>query len=273
MNLYVSDLDGTLLNSDAIISEKSVEILNDLISKNLNFTVATARTPATVVPILEKIKLKMPIVTMNGATIYSIEKGRYLKANSINESEVFKIVSILKEHNRNAFIYTLKENHLYVYHKDFQNEEEKKFYEERKDSKFKTFLKEDLPNGSDVLYFTIMDSKENIELIHNAIKDLPGLYIVAYKDVYSESTYNLEVYSDKASKANAIKYLKKYYNFDKIITFGDNLNDIPMFKISDECYAVQNGLQELKELATNTIDSNNSDAVAQFLLKHFNELK
>ena len=42
--LYVSDLDGTLLNSDVKISENSKNIINSLIEKGMNFTVATARS-------------------------------------------------------------------------------------------------------------------------------------------------------------------------------------------------------------------------------------
>ena len=42
--LYVSDLDGTLLNSDVKISENSKNIINTLIDKGMNFTVATARS-------------------------------------------------------------------------------------------------------------------------------------------------------------------------------------------------------------------------------------
>ena len=67
------------------------------------------------------------------------------------------------------------------------------------------------------------------------------------------------------SKANAINYLKNKYNFNKLITFGDNVNDIPMFKISDECYAVANAVDELKKISTSTIDSNTNDAVAKFI--------
>ncbi|MGL4773475.1 MAG: HAD family hydrolase [Clostridium sp.] len=272
MNLYVSDLDGTLLNSDQLITPNSTKIINDLIENGLNFTVATARTPATVVKLLENLNINMPIVTMNGATIYDIKNDNYIVANSITEKQTKQIVDILNKHNRNSFIYTLKNNHLYVYHQDFQNEEEKNFYEERKESKFKTFLKEDVPLGANVLYFTIMDTKENIDIIYNAVKSISGLYLVAYKDIYSHSTYNLEIYSEKASKANAIKHIKEKFNFEKVITFGDNLNDLPMFKISDECYAVKNALEELKELATNTIECNNSDGVANFILSHYKNL-
>ena len=47
--LYVTDLDGTLLDNNSRISERSVKILNGLVDRGVMFTSATARTPATVV--------------------------------------------------------------------------------------------------------------------------------------------------------------------------------------------------------------------------------
>lgn len=52
--LFVSDLDGTLLQPDARLSEETVALLNSNIDRGALFTVATARTPATVAPILER---------------------------------------------------------------------------------------------------------------------------------------------------------------------------------------------------------------------------
>ena len=72
----------------------------------------------------------------------------------------------------------------------------------------------------------------------------------------------------KATKANGILTLKEMYSCDKIIAFGDGLNDMDMFRIADECYAVSNAVDELKAIATGTIDSNDHDGVAKWLAEH-----
>ncbi|MCI6771359.1 MAG: HAD hydrolase family protein, partial [Oscillospiraceae bacterium] len=46
--LYLTDLDGTLLNDSGVLSERSVKILNELLDEDVCFTVSTARTYATV---------------------------------------------------------------------------------------------------------------------------------------------------------------------------------------------------------------------------------
>ena len=58
-------------------------------------------------------------------------------------------------------------------------------------------------------------------------------------------------------------------NCDKLIVFGDGKNDIDLFQIADESYAVENAVNELKDYATDIIPSNNDDGVAKWLLQHF----
>jgi len=50
-----------------------------------------------------------------------------------------------------------------------------------------------------------------------------------------------------------------------MVVFGDNLNDLSMFQVADERYAVANAVQELKEIATGVIESNDNDGVARWL--------
>jgi hydroxymethylpyrimidine pyrophosphatase-like HAD family hydrolase len=71
-----------------------------------------------------------------------------------------------------------------------------------------------------------------------------------------------------ASKANAVLKLKELGHYDRIFSYGDAINDIPMFPISDECYAVENAVPTLKRMATGVIASNNRDGVAKWLLKN-----
>lgn len=63
-----------------------------------------------------------------------------------------------------------------------------------------------------------------------------------------------------------MNFLRDKYEYDEIISFGDNLNDISMFLASDESYAVANAKQEVKERATGVIESNDDDGVAKFIL-------
>lgn len=265
MNLYISDLDGTLLDSTAKLSNYTKSNLQNLIKNGLNFSIATARTPATVVPILSDIDIRLPVVVMNGAAIYDIENNKYLKFNPISPNPVDKILSILSENKISALSYTLCDNHINAYYDKINNHVEEKFIKDRAGSPHKTFINASLPKDSNVLYFLLLNKKDIVMNIYNKVKDIEDIYAIAYKDVYNEGFYNLEIYSNKSSKANSIKEIMSLFNFDRLVSFGDNLNDIPMFEISDECYAVKNAAKDIKDLSTSIIDSNVNDGVVKYL--------
>lgn len=267
MNLYISDLDGTLLNKDAKLSIYTIESLNKLIESGLRFSAATARTPATVVPLLSRLHLDLPVVVMNGAAIYDLKTEKYITCNPINNNSVEEINTILESSGASVFSYTILDNHINAYYNDLTNDVQRKFMNDRIGSPYKTFVNSKLTNDSEVLYFLLLDKKDIVMNIYNKIQNIKGIYSVAYEDVYNKGFYNLEIYSEKSSKANAIKEIMDKYNFDRLISFGDNLNDLPMFEISDECYAVDNANDKLKSIATSVIDTNNDDGVVKYLEK------
>jgi hydroxymethylpyrimidine pyrophosphatase-like HAD family hydrolase len=120
-----------------------------------------------------------------------------------------------------------------------------------------------------LFYFTcISDKKEQLTDIFDYFKEKEGFKCTMQKELYREE-YWCEIMPEKATKGNAIMELKKLLNCDKIITFGDAINDIPMFKISDESYAVENAVDELKEYANGIIKSNEKDGVANWLEENY----
>lgn len=272
MELFVTDLDGTLINSKREVPKKSLEILNKLIENGINFTVATARTPATAVEILQNLNLKLPVALMNGVLIYDTKELKYIDIKAIEKETVNKVLDIFKAYNKNPLVYGVKDNHLWVYHKEFENVYEYNFYKERADKNLKTFVNVENYNGSlsdsNVINFVAFDNYEKIKAIAEEVKCIEGITVNYYKDVY-EDCYFLEAYSSEASKANGIKYLSKYIEYSKVICFGDNLNDIPMFELANEAYATANATEEIKKIATDVIGSCEDNGVAEFLADRF----
>lgn len=264
MDLYISDLDGTLLNDKALISDFTKDIINKILNSNINFSVATARTPATVIPILKDLKIKLPIVVMNGAAMYDLTNNKYVNANYIDYNLAKRIHSIVSSSNVSYFTYSLSNNHIFAYYEK-TNYFQEKFIKSRIGSPYKTFIKGNITNFDEVLYFFIRDEKNSVIDVYEKIKNINGLYCVLYKDVYDEEIFNLEIYSNKSSKANSIQSIMKEHNLNKLIAFGDNLNDLPMFKIANEGIAVANAVNELKNEATTIIDSNINNGVAKYL--------
>lgn len=264
--IYITDLDGTLLNSNKCIPQAAKTLLNELIEKqDIPFSVATARTAGTVSEILKDVKLKEPAILMNGAVLYDLEKHAYMDVAYISEEASQKVQVLLAETLKESFIYTIENEKLVAYYNDLTYAPRNNFYQERKDLEHKKFVKGSPMPKQRVVYFVFIDTKERIEAIYNQIQEIPGIAGVMYQEVYDDTAYVLDVYSNEATKANGIRKLKQMGGYEKVVCFGDNLNDLPMFEVSDEAYAVENAVPEVKEKADKVIGSCEEGSVPGFI--------
>ncbi|CRZ34693.1 hypothetical protein DFR55_10577 [Herbinix hemicellulosilytica] len=270
--LYVSDLDGTLLNNNAKISDRSLNIINSLIDKGMLFTVATARSIASVKYILKDLKLTLPVILMNGVCIYDPVNQKYINVETLSKENIRILISLIEENNLKGFMYAVKNEKLSTYYEELSNKALRDFYEIRVKRYKKPFTKvnkfaeiKDEP----IIYFVLMDYKEKLEPIYRLVENLPNINSVFYKDNYEKDMWYLEIFSNKASKYHAVQYLRKYLSADYVIGFGDNQNDLSLFEACDKFYAVDNAIEELKQRADAVIGKNSEDGVAMWLKENF----
>jgi len=265
--LYISDLDGTLLNSHAELSDYTIKALNRLIGSGIHFSLATARTAATTLQMFENVAINIPIVLMNGVLIYDPDSKEYIKKETLSDAVVANIIQAIRKVRQTGLMYALCKDKMFTYYETLDNEALRNFISERKAKYNKVFIQVD--NFADVhdeiIYFTFLDKQENIERIYSQIIEIDGVGFAKYRDIYSDNLWYLEVFSSASSKYNAVRFLREYGRYEHIIGFGDNLNDIPLFRACDECYAVANAKDELKEIATAVIDSNDNNGVAKWM--------
>ena len=268
--LYLSDLDGTLLRPDGTLSEYSRNALNALIERGVTFSFATARSFNTSVPLLEGVRLNTPFIVHNGSFIVRQDQSTvYFNGFAAEESkDVFEsflrrglcpvVYSVIEGRNRMSFL--RKES----------SPAQTEFAVSRMDDKFdkkrvrEIFSRTALLEG-DVFYFNCIDEEEKLRVVYEELKTKYRCFFG--RDMYSGEWW-LEVMPQSASKAEAAKKLKELLNCDKLVAFGDAVNDVPMFEIADECYAVENAAEELKRIASGIIAPNTVDGVVRWLLKH-----
>jgi len=215
---------------------------------------------------MESINLTLPVVLMNGVLIYDPAAGQYIKAETIPEEAALEIIKIKRQTGQSGFMYTLNAGRMATYYEPPATDIMRRFIDERVRKFNKPFTCADLTTGAQgVIYFCFIDRFENVQKIHSLIKNIDGISSTCYRDIYSNDDWYLEIFSAEASKATAVNFLRHRYNFDKIIGFGDNLNDISFFSVCDECYATANAADELKAISTAVIGSNEQDGVAKWL--------
>jgi 5-amino-6-(5-phospho-D-ribitylamino)uracil phosphatase len=273
MNLYVSDLDGTLLNSEYKITNRSVEIINNLIDKGLYFTIATARSLNSSEKLLSNLKLKLPLILRNGVIIYDPVKRENIQINYIEGGVLLPLILGIEKFNISPLIFSESINSNKIYYKFLDNNKDSLFIKDKlyTNDKRLQIIKNynEIPLKNINTFIILEKNKIFLNEIYLSLKNVFELEFLFYEDIYSEY-YILEICSKNANKRQGVKFLKEYLNVDRIICFGDNFNDYSMFEYSDEKYAVSNAVPELQKISTAIIKSNNEDGVALFLEKHFN---
>lgn len=270
--VFVSDLDGTLLNKDAVLSDFTVKALNDCIKSGLKFTIATARTIESVKHIMKDIPISLPMILMNGVLLYDPLTLSYTQIFSISRDDYLFCTEKIKETGAGAFSYTLdNKSSMMTHYEELKTPQMQQFFDERQQKYRKPFNKveslEGLDDGDygDIIYLTLLDVKEKLEPIYQAIKSRSKLETAYYSDIYSDGLWYLEIFSSSATKKNAAVELRRQTNAVTMVGFGDNLNDLPMFEACDVSIAVANAKTEVIEKADIVIESNNDDGVAKFI--------
>lgn len=267
--LYISDMDGTLLQSDGALSVYSKQKLNQFYEKGIPFSVATARSMVSAMPILEGVHFAAPIVLMNGVFVYDTETGKAVKYHEIPNYAIRKILRIFYARNLHPFMFLYSDDYkLSIKCTEFDNEAMVEFHDARINLLDGRFTQTDdmtvIENGQHPVYINYFAPAEILNPVAEKIREIRDVDFAYYKDSYSDD-WLIEIYSHTASKANGAKEVAEFVGAEKITAFGDNLNDIIMLKGADTAVAVQNAVPQVKEIADIVIGTNNEDSVVKFI--------
>lgn len=268
--LYITDLDGTLLDKTPKTSEYTNNTINELLQKGMMISFATARSLVTAKLVTKGLYPKYPVIVHNGTFIVDPKDGTILHKNTFSQDDAHSILCDLLDCNTCPVVFSLIENEQkFSYIRENANSPTIDFLDKRRNDirNRRCYKKYELFDG-EIYYFTLIGEKEKLIPLYNKYKD--AFRCMFQIDMYS-GEYWLEIMPGTASKSNAIKQLKKMLCCDKVVCFGDGINDIDMFEIADECYAVENAVDSLKQKATKIIDSNFNDGVAKWLFMRYND--
>lgn len=274
--LYVTDLDGTLLDASSRVSAGSACIIRGLVEEGARITVATARTPATVDPLLRDCGLRLPAIVMTGAALWDFPLRRYLSVDFISAEACRAIGSAAREEGVTLLVYTLPESmeRLEVFATGPLTRPERRFVSERDGLELKRFhvdsmygrIMTSLPRT--ILFFA-MGEAERIARLADRIAAEEIASVSAYPDIADPSVMLIEMFAPDISKARAVRRVMEMSGAERVVVFGDNLNDLPMMEVADVAVAVENAMPEVKEAADIVIGPNTADSVARFIYDDF----
>ncbi|GGD53926.1 HAD family hydrolase [Paenibacillus nasutitermitis] len=248
----VLDLDGTYLSSDKRVSERNLQSVMACYNKGIAIIIATARPPRTVKNFLPEPLLKIAsFVYYNGAQISCPLSGLEMN-ESIPGPLTSEIVDYCLQFHAEA---------------EMTMEVQDEWYS----------LKElDYSAAMSVLTNPVVKSLEDFKRFDATKILLTGFqqlepfihqFGTQVNILITDDNGLVQIMSKKASKEEAVKRLCDNLHIDgqSVLVFGDDYNDIGLFRTFGYSVAMGNAIKELKEIASDTTGTNDQDGVAQVL--------
>ena len=265
--LYVSDLDGTLLRRNERTSDYTNSVINRLTEKGMLFSYATARSLVTAQKVTQGLTARIPLIVYNGAFVIDSFTENILIENYFG-SAVSGLLDDLFANGIYPIVYAYiggKEKLSFV--PDLCTRGMKTFLDSRRgDIRTHTVTEVSALKQGKIFYITCIDEPEKLAPLYAKFREL--YHCVYQEDIYSGEQW-LEIMPKETSKSNAIRQLRALLGCERLVAFGDGRNDIDMFQLADEAYAVRNADEELKQYADAVIASNDEDGVAKWLEQHY----
>jgi Cof subfamily protein (haloacid dehalogenase superfamily) len=271
VKLVLLDIDGTLLNENGYIGEKSKFYSKKLKEKGVLVTFATGRMFSALEEYAAEMGIDAPIIASDGAVIKKYPSKVILKKRFLKESKVKKGIDLSNKHLVKMVMCTESEV-LYT-----ENNEASTQLIDRFGAKFRLvenyhFVKDEI--------IELVYVGENRASLQEIKKYFSFPYSFGLKLTYSKSQqhfqYYLEIKKDDISKASALAYLNKKLGISirDTVVIGDWYNDVALFQTNAIKVSLSNAVPEIKYLSDVKLDfSNDQDGVGELLERIYNQKK
>ena len=264
IQLIATDLDGTLLNSDLKVSRRNVLALQRMKEDGCKIVLCTGRPFKGMEHLIGQLGLNEYdfTVTYNGSLVQTCDGKHVLHQARISPLSFWQVSTFFKHFGVGVHAMTIDK--IYTYNKEISPLTVRESY---------------LGN----LHLSVLEDTDRLTVpiiklmavgdpnkIDEALPLFRKIFSQEFSTNKSEAFY-LEIMQKGDDKAVALQMLLDYLDFDsdKLLAFGNNVNDLAMLNLAGIGVAVSNAVSELKESSDYVTASNDDDGVAQFLEKYF----
>ncbi len=269
--LLVFDLDGTLLDADEKLTDVTRKALSELDRLGINWTVATGRMPHGAAESLPGIRFKHPQVYKNGVLMWDLNEDQVINKIPMDTGEVALVCERLQQLGISPWINTIDhEDNIGAIIRGLATPRDHEWAEFLRKEGVKVHENPDFSDITDeVLNIFAATTNPAVLGMVELLADLTGVAVFAGHDMYNPGGYWLDIHHASGTKGDAAQLIKNQLGAKRLICFGDSDNDLSMFELADECYAMGQGLDELKAIATATIGKNVDNGIAHFLAQRY----
>lgn len=281
IKLVACDLDGTLFNSNMIVSKENAAAIKNAQNNGIEFLVATGRAPKESKVLLKDANIKNGFINLNGALVYD-KNGKLKVKHAIAKEKASQIIDLF--HKEGFYFEILTTDN--VYSEDINariSNIAHLMVDLNPGMTFKEAVAISAANKS-IMNMTMIDNfKELLTSPEEIMKIIafdsrgPAAFVDIKKEITnlgdlvitSSSSSNIEINNIKAQKGIALlDYAKqKGIKQAEVAAIGDNLNDESMIKDAGVGVAMGNAIPAIKHLAQIQTKTNNENGVAAILNK------
>jgi Cof subfamily protein (haloacid dehalogenase superfamily) len=262
IRLLLSDVDGTLVPHDKVLTERSLHAVQLLRDAGILFAITSSRPPRGLNMLVAPLELSTPLAAFNGGMIVDLE-GRVLVERDVDDEIVPSIIGVLDEHDVSAWLYRGRE--WYVRDADGPH-----VHHEAEVCQFSPLSVANFDAVSDGVakIVGVSNDVDAMTSARTAVEALVGARVSAT----NSQTYYLDITNPQANKGGVVDYLSSMYDIptDAIATIGDAHNDVSMFERSGLSVAMGNAEADVQAAASEVTASNEDEgfanAVEQFIL-------
>lgn len=273
--LFVSDLDGTLLDRTGELSARTRAGVLDLLERGVPFTVASARSLISMRDLLGPLPLPLPVACLNGGTISDLATGEHLVVHGVPLEVAADVVERARSHRLELMMGAITDAGERVWVPRRHSQGMAVYVEDRQgrgDPRIR--LVDDVVVGlqGQITTLTVIGRREPSEMLAAELRTTYAdqLDVNLVSDFYTPGWMWLTAHAARATKGHAVRALIDDHapSTARLVVFGDQLNDIPMFEQADHAVATENAVPELKALAHEVIGHHHDDAVVEWLLRN-----
>ncbi|GAB3477653.1 HAD family hydrolase [Marinomonas epiphytica] len=272
MELVAFDLDGTLLNSQQRLSDYTIETLQKMDAAGIFYTIATGRTHQAAMPCIANHAFKNTQIFKNGVEWWSPNTQSYQYHSLLKPEQLTQVLGYFEEQKVTPFIFCIEnDGQQGVYHPKVQGHLCDHIANELGNhDKMDLRPIEEMPKTARITNISAMGLPTSVERI--VAYSEQHLHLSAYSGggIYNPDAYWLDIHHSDACKGSALIKLKQEVGADQLVVFGDGDNDLSMFALADQSYAMGNALDRVKEKAHEVIGHHDDNAVAKLLRDRYN---
>lgn len=262
--LLALDLDGTLTNSDKIITQKTIKAISDASLRGIKVVLASGRPVLGIEKLAQNLDLYNKggfILANNGSLILDCGKKQVIYKKLIEIEHYKNIYALAKKYKAEPLTYISRG---LVAETDEDRYVKQEAYNNSTTIKVVPYLLDEV--DEEVTKFMIVGKPEILaEALPEVQKTFEGKL-----SVFLSEPYFMEIVPLGIEKSSALRFISNYIGCDRAetVAMGDGLNDLPMMRFAGFSIAMANAYDEVKKEADFITLSNNEDGVA-FAIEKF----